>query len=127
MPRPEHDLSQLGPVAQQLLSLLSLEDPVVLTADTNLSDDWSYRVITDFGSSAIRTWTFPPAVAGLGFILLRECDFPTRYQPNGSEIVGEAGAGKYVYLVGRGFLFCECIRDGRWDVTGGSQLYDTEN
>lgn len=92
--------------------------PVTLTGDMG-------KVHTNRGGSALQVWNLPAGAANLRMIAQRVPAYEIRLEPSGSEIIGDGGAGKYLSIQSRGTVVLEWQTD-RWEVLGGSALYNYE-
>lgn len=81
---------------------------------------------SNIGATQVIVFTLPAATAGLRYAFSRVANYAIRIDPNGSETIGEGGAGKYMEITGRGATNIECLAAGSWEVTGGSAIYDFE-
>lgn len=100
---------------------------VNLTA-TELASMAAGRTIINTGATALRTRTLPVSVANMRMKYVRDsASFALRIDPNGTEIVGAGGAGKYLELQSNGaWVKLECNVPGKWEIagSGGTIAYE---
>lgn len=82
--------------------------------------------LTNRGSSSSLEFDLPAALSGYRYAFNRIANYAVRLDPNGSETIGDGGAGKYLEITGRGQVDIECLINGVWEVTGGSAVYSFE-
>ena len=82
--------------------------------------------LTNRGAGAILEFDLPAATALQRYTFSRITNFAVRLDPNGTETIGEGGAGKYLEITGRGQVVIESLTAGEWEVTGGSAVYTFE-
>lgn len=82
-------------------------------------------VHTNRGNAALSTWQLPAGDDGLWYIAQRVANQEIRLEPNGSQIIGEGGAGKYLSIQTRGRVVIAWITD-QWEVVSDSAGYNYE-
>jgi hypothetical protein len=77
--------------------------------------------ITNEGAGTIRTATLPVATPGLEFRFSRLANFAYRIVPNGSDVIGSGGAGKYLEIESNGGgVHLRCVTGGAWILLSAS-------
>ena len=85
------------------------------TSGTSLVDYQSGYVTTNSGATAAVEINLPAAVPGLIYTFMRLAPHAFRVDPNGTEIIGAGGAGKYVELQNDNtMLVVRCDVAGAW-------------
>jgi hypothetical protein len=82
-------------------------------------------VHTNRTGSNMQVWQLPAGAEGLWFIAQRVANYEIRLEPNGSQIIGEGGAGKYLSIQSRGRVVIEWMTD-QWEVVSDSATYNFE-
>lgn len=109
-------------VASNLLSYTTTNHTAT---PTTVTTGQSGTRMTNYGATQVIEFDLPAGAAGLRFSFLRTAAYAIRLDPNGSEIIGDGGAGKYLEVNARGQVNIEWI-NGQWEVTGGDSLYGFE-
>lgn len=95
----------------------------VKTASLSLTLAWhhhggDYYLITNQGSSATRAHLLKPASPGMKIKFIRTGTGAVRLDPDGTEVIGTGGAGKYLEITDAGgSVTLECVVAGRWEIT----------
>lgn len=82
--------------------------------------------LSNYGATQVIQFNLPAGATGLRFTFLRQANYAMRLDPNGSELIGDGGAGKYLEITSRGQVAIEWV-NGQWEVIGGSALYTMES
>lgn len=82
-------------------------------------------VHTNRTGSAMQVWQLPPGADGLWFIVHRITPYEIRLEPDGSQIIGDGAAGKYLSIQSRGRVVIEWMTD-QWEVVSSSATYNYE-
>lgn len=82
--------------------------------------------LTNRGATQVIEFDLPPLTAGMRFTFNRIANYAVRIDPNGSEFIGEGGAGKYLEIQSRGQVVIECLAAGEAEVTSASAIYGFE-
>lgn len=95
------------------------QSPVSYAVDTALTSADAYRPVDNNGAAASRTFTLPAGFSGAWFLFYNASDVYTlSIDPNGTEIIGSAGAGKKITMLARGWL--KIVWNGsRWEPVNG--------
>lgn len=96
------------------------------TGNDTLTSAETGKTCTNIGASATVTLTLPAAAAGLWFRFVRSAAYELRVDPNGSELVGDGGAGKYLTLLGTGAVTIRSFASGSWLVVEDSAPFNYE-
>jgi hypothetical protein len=110
-------------ITTRLLS--SATTPVVSTPRAVLAAEAGQR-FSNTGAAQVITFTLPTAVVGYRYSFLRTANYAVHVDPNGSETIGDGGAGKYLEIASRGQVDIECLATGVWEVTSGAGLFAYE-
>jgi hypothetical protein len=84
--------------------------------DGTLAADESGFWVTNAGAAGTEGWDLPAALPGMEFTFSREAAFALRARPNGSNTIGDGGAGKYLELTHYGTVRLKCITATRWTI-----------
>jgi hypothetical protein len=98
------------------------EDTVIVdytSSGTQLVREVYGRTMRNVGAAAVVTRTLPAAVSGMYTRAVRSnASFALRIDPNGTEIIGTGGAGKYLELQSdRAYVELRCYATGVWTLT----------
>lgn len=100
--------------------------PVTYTVDTTLVAGDMFKKIATTGTAADRTFTLPVGVTGYAAFIHNDTDdYDLTIDPNGSEIIGAGGAGKYLKMLKRGAVML-FYTGARWEPTIGYGLEEYE-
>jgi hypothetical protein len=84
--------------------------------DSPLAADESGAHLTNASGGGTNTWALPASVPGMEFTFSRESANALRIDPNGTEVIGDGGAGKYLELTHYGTVHLVCNVAGRWTI-----------
>lgn len=105
-----------------------LDEVTALTSNATLAvGQCNGCSFSNVGATGTVTATLPASVAGMVVTFYRSASQAFRIDPNGSEIIGTGGAGKYLELqTDKGFVRLECLVAGSWIVTAvvGTVAYE---
>lgn len=96
------------------------------TGNDTLTSGETGKTCTNIGASATVTLTLPAAASGLWFRFVRSAAYELRVDPNGSETIGEGGAGKYLTIQGSGAVTVRSFASGSWLVVDDSAIFNYE-
>jgi len=114
-------------VASALLNALAYAyGGAVVSTPTTPNVANSGKRYSNYGATQVIEFDMPTATVGLKYAFQRIADYAIRVDPNGSETIGEGGAGKYLEVTARGAVAIECFVAGAWEVVGGSSVYTFE-
>lgn len=89
------------------------------TVDQTLVAGDMWKVIGNTGVAANRTFTLPVGVTAYSALFHNDSDtYTLKIDPNGSEIIGAGGAGKYIEMLERGWLLL-VFTGGKWEPVMG--------
>jgi len=98
----------------------------VTTTPYAVGSGTSGQRFTNRGATQVVTLTLPALTAGMRWTFHRVANYALRIDPNGTETIGDGGAGKYLEITGRGAVQIECLVNGSAEVVGGSAIYQFE-
>lgn len=101
------------------------DTPVDHAGDVTLVSGDAFKVHTNRGAEAIRTWSLPPGSGSLRYTAQRVPAYALRLDPNGSEAIGDGGAGKYLEIRSAGRITVQWMTD-RWEIIEDGALYNFE-
>jgi hypothetical protein len=85
------------------------------TGDQTLVAGDMWKVIGNTGVAANRTFTLPAGATEYAVLFHNDSDtYTLRIDPNGSEIIGAGGAGKYLEMLERGWILL-AFKGGKWE------------
>lgn len=96
------------------------------TATHNLTAGMTNQLSSNIGATGIKTLQLPAAVVGMRYGALRSANYAMRFEPDGTETIGDGAAGKYLELQSRGDAWVQCLATGVWEPVGGSALTNYE-
>ena len=74
-----------------------------------VAGDLGNNLHTNIGASGPVTLTLPPALVGTGALFFCTGQYPLILDPNGTDTISDGGAGKRLYITGRGLVVLDCI------------------
>lgn len=95
-------------------------------ATVTLTAGMTNQLSSNIGATGIKTLQLPAATVGQRHGALRSANYAMRFEPNGSETIGDGAAGKYLELQSRGDSWVQCFAAGVWEPVGGSALTNYE-
>lgn len=85
------------------------------TVDQTLVAGDMWKVVGNTGVAANRTFTLPVGVTEYAVLFHNDSDtYTLKLDPNGSEIIGSGGAGKYLEMLERGWILL-VFKGGKWE------------
>lgn len=91
-------------------------------ATHTLTAGMTNQLSSNIGASGIKTLQLPAAAIGLRYGALRSANYAVRFEPDGTETIGDGAAGKYMELQSRGTAWLQCYATGVWEPVGGTAL-----
>jgi hypothetical protein len=91
-------------------------------ATHTLTTGMANQISSNIGASGIKTLQLPAATVGLRYGALRSANYALRFEPSGSETIGDGAAGKYMELTSRGVAWIQCFEAGKWEPVSGTAL-----
>lgn len=105
--------------------LLAITTTNHTSTPTTVTTAQSGARLTNHGATQVIEFDLPAGATGLRYSFLRSAAYAIRLDPNGSEIIGDGDAGKYLEVNARGQVDIEWL-NGQWEVVGGDSLYSFE-
>lgn len=113
--------------AMSLLARMSAASTTDVTSTpSTVTSAMSGTRLTNRGAIQVIEFDLPALTAGMRFTFNRIANYAVRIDPNGSELIGEGGAGKYLEIQSRGQVVIECLVNGAAEVTSASAMYGFE-
>lgn len=105
--------------------MLLADSTTYTTTPHTLTSGQSGLLAINVGSGVDIVFTLPAAAAGLRFSFIRRAAQYIRIVPNGTNVIGEGGAGKYLQMQSQGRIDLEVVTGTTaWVIQNASCLYE---
>lgn len=85
--------------------------PVTLNATSDQA-----LALTNYGATQVIEFDIPAAVVGMRYSFQRIADYAIRLDPNGTDVIADGAAGKYLQMQAMGRIDLLCLVANRWEI-----------